>query len=368
MSVRPSSRAFSRRTRLAAGFVVLTVAVLPAASACKGGGSSASSSTSAGPGASGAGSSGGAQGGASSQPAPARSSAEPPIVAVTKAGALVQLDPATGAVRETLVSSGVTGDEVSVAANGTVYFATGSGCAGTIKSIPASGGTPTVVRSGWDPAISPDGTKLAYADQPGPGQTCPGWDTSTPGTVFRLGILALSGGATTKTIPQLPAGQQGLPGPVSHLSWAPDNQHLAVSIASVQDNEGWAVNIVDTASAQSYSGGPGVTPVPVTGDPTPQQSYLREGVYMPGGNLFVSRACCGGFPPHNTSRLMWEVAPDGMMTHQVAIGFPAMDHLSLDVSRDGNWLLYLGGNDLYVSPGGARPTQVGSGLIAAAWG
>ena len=369
MSVRPSSRAFSRRARLAAGIVVLSVAVLSVASGCKGGGSPASSSAPAGPGASGAGSSsGGAQGGPSSQPATAQSGAEPGIVAVTKAGALVDLDPATGAVRQTLVSSGVTGDEVSVASNGTVYFATGSGCTGTIKSVPASGGTPTVVGSGWDPAVSPDGTKLAYADQPGSDQTCPGWSTSTPGTAFRLGILALSGGATSKIIPQLPAAQQSLPGPISHLSWAPDNQHVAVSIASVQDNEGWAVNIVDTASAQSYMDGPGVTTVPVTGDPTPQQSYLREGVYMPGGNLFVSRACCGGFPPHDTSRLMWEVTPAGMMTHQVAIGFPAMDHLSLDVSSDGNWLLYLGGGDLYVSQGGARPTQVGTGLIAAAFG
>ena len=132
----PASRAFSRRARLAAGFVVLTVAVLPVASACKfGGGSSASSSASAGPGAGGAGSpSGGTQGGASSPPATAQSGAKPGIVAVTKAGALVQLDPATGATRETLVSSGVTGDEVSVASNGTVYFATGSGL---LRSAPS---------------------------------------------------------------------------------------------------------------------------------------------------------------------------------------------------------------------------------------
>jgi hypothetical protein len=370
MSVCSSSRAFSRRLRLSAGLVAATVAVVPALSAChgSGGGSSASSSAPAGSGAGGSGSSGGAQGGASSSPATAPAGTEPGIVAVTKAGALVQLDPATGAVRDTLVASGVTGDQVSVASNGTVYFATGSGCAGTIKSIPAGGGAPAVVGSGWDPAVSPDGSMLAYAAQPGANQTCPGWDTGTPGTAFRLGILALAGGATIKTIPQVPAGQQALPGPISHLSWAPDNQHVAVSIASVQDNEGWAVNIVDTKTAQSYLDGPGVSSVPVTGDPTPQQSYLREGVYMPGGNLFVSRACCGGFPPHNTSRLMWEVAPNGMMTHQVAIGFPAIDHVSLDVSSDGNWLLYLGGNDLYVSQGGARPSQVASGLIAAAWG
>jgi hypothetical protein len=363
MSLRSSSRALSRRARLTAGLAAVTVAVLSASACTALGGSSSSSSAPTAPGGSGASSGGGAP-----TPAPAQSGAEPGIVAVTKAGALVQLDPATGAVRNTLVSSGVTGDEISVSANGTVYFATGAGCSGTIKSIPVSGGTPTEIGPGWNPAVSPDGTKLAYADQPGPDQTCAGWNTSTPGTAFRLQVMALGGGAASKTIPQLPAAQQALPGPISHLSWAPDNQHIAVSIASVQDNEGWAVNIVDTASAQTYMDGPGVTSLPVTGDPTPQQSYLREGVYMPGGNLFVSRACCGGFPPRNTSRLMWEVTPDGMMTHQVAIGFPAMDHLSLDVSNDGNWLLYLGGNDLYVSQGGARPTQVGTGLIAAAWG
>src|SRR6266567_3754626 len=148
MSVRPSSRAFSRRARLAAGLVVLSVAVLSVASACRGGGSPASSSAPAGPGATGGSSGGGTQGGPSSPPATAQGGAEPGIVAVTKAGALVQLDPATGAVRDTLASSGVAGDQVSVASNGTVYFATSAGCAATIKSVPASGGTPTVVGSG----------------------------------------------------------------------------------------------------------------------------------------------------------------------------------------------------------------------------
>jgi len=108
--------------------------------------------------------------------------------------------------------------------------------------------------------------------------------------------------------------------------------------------------------------------VPVTGSPAPLQSYLREGVYMPNGDLFVSRACCGGFPMHNTSRLMWEVTVGGALVHQVAIGFPNLDHVSLDVSSDGNWLLYLAAHDLYVSAGGAAPRKITSGLIAAAWG
>src|SRR5689334_22113033 len=109
---------------------------------------------------------------------------------------------------------------------------------------------------------------------------------------------------------------------------------------------------------QHAAGGPGSVVGPCLGrgagrpgSPTPQQSYLREGVYMPDGGLFVSRACCGGDPPRNTSRLMWEVNADGLLTRQVAVGFATVDHTSLDVSADGRWLLYLAGNDLYVSPG-----------------
>jgi hypothetical protein len=223
-----------------------------------------------------------------------------------------------------------------------------------------------MVVAGRLPAISPDGTRLAYAVQPGLDQTCTGWDTGTPGTGFQLKIMTLSGGATTG-IPQLPASQPGIPAPLSHLSWAPDGQHLAVSIAAVQDNEGWAVNILDPGQATAYQSGPGVTPVPVTGSPTPQRSYLREGVYLPDGDLFVSRACCGGDPVVNTSRLMWEVQPGGTLVRQVAIGFASTDHVSLDASPDGDWLLYLGSNALFVSRGGAMPSQVTSGLIAAAW-
>jgi hypothetical protein len=56
-----------------------------------------------------------------------------------------------------------------------------------------------------------------------------------------------------------------------------------------------------------------------------------------------------------------------VLVHQVAIGFANLDHTSLDVSSDGQWLLYLAGNDLYVSAGGATPKELTGGLIAAAW-
>jgi hypothetical protein len=224
-----------------------------------------------------------------------------------------------------------------------------------------------MVAEGWDPAVSPDGSKLAYASQPSTAGGCPPITTNNPGTQFKLIVRTLSTGATV-AIPQLPVTQPGLFAPISHLSWAPDNTHLAVSIASVQDNEGWAVNLVDTTTAKSYLTGDGVNTVPVTGSPTAQQSYLREGIYLPNNELFVSRACCGGVPVRNTSRLMWEVHADGSLAHEVAIGYATLDHTSLAVSANGGWLLYLAGNDLYVSQGGARPSKLTDGLIAAAWG
>lgn len=66
---------------------------------------------------------------------------------------------------------------------------------------------------------------------------------------------------------------------------------------------------------------------------------------------------------------MWEVKSAGTLTRQVAIGYPALDHTSLAASPDGSWLLYLGGSDLYVSQGGAKPgSKLAIGLSAAPWG
>lgn len=347
------SPAAGLRGRACGVLAVLTAAVV--LTACSGGGTPAPAATRT-----------HTPGASPSATANAAAATPPAMVAVTSAGALVTLDPVTGTVRRTLVPSGVLGDEVSVAASGMVYFAVKDGCSATIEEIPVGGGTPAVITAGSLPAVSPDGTRLAYADQPFLTPSCQ-FNAGDMLSLYHLKIRTLSSGATV-SLPMVPASQfSGLPIPISHLSFAPDNQHLAVSIASAQDNEGWGVYIVDTASAQYYVTGPGTTLVPVTGQPTAQSSYLREGVYMPDGNLFVSRACCAGFPPHNTSRLMWEVNTSGVLVHQVAIGYPNLDHTSLDVSADGNWLLYLAGTTLYVSQGGATPKVLTTGLIAAAW-
>ncbi len=298
--------------------------------------------------------------------ASAAAATPPGMVGVTTAGALVVLNPTTGVITHTLVPSHVLGDEISVSSTGLVYFAAQSGCTEEIEAIPVAGGSVIDITPGSLPAVSPDGTKLAYADEPSMRPGC-AVNASDPVALFHLDIRTLSSGATVK-LPMLAAGQDsGLPYPISHLSWAADNDHLAVSISAPEDNEGWNLNMVDTSRAQYYLSGAGVTSVPATGSPTAQQSYLREGVYMPNGDLFVSRACCAGDPVHNTSRLMWEVTNAGTLVHQVAVGYVSLEHTSLDVSSDGGWLLYLAGNSLYVSQGGATPRELTAGLIAAAW-
>jgi hypothetical protein len=290
----------------------------------------------------------------------------PAIVAVTAKGALVTLDPATGTIARTLVPSHVLGDEISVSSTGMVYFAVRHGCSSEIEAIPDAGGAAAVIAAGSLPAVSPDGAKLAYANQPTLAMGCAPAQAD-PVPLYHLDIRTLSSGSTV-SLPMVPADQgSGLPAPISHLSWSRDNDHVAASTLSVQDNEGWALMIVDTSQARYYLSGPGTTNVPATGSPNPKGSYLREGVFMPDGNLFVSRACCAGLPVRNTSRLMWEVTPAGGFVHQVAIGYANLDHVSLDASADGSWLLYLAGRGLYVSHHGQTPRELTSGLIAAAW-
>ncbi len=278
----------------------------------------------------------------------------------------MKLDQTDGSIVATLVPGGVTGDEVSVSPDGsTVYFAQRSGCNSEIESVSSGGGTPTSIAPGELPAISPDGSKLAFASQPLLTPGCIPNQSNLAGD-FKLVIRTLSTG-TEQVLPLPPQVKHGgLFSPISHLSWGSDSVNLAVSTLAVQDNEGWGLYLVNTSIAHYYVlPGPGVTAVPVTGSPDAQRSYIREGIMLPDGNLFISRACCGGVPVHNTSRLMWEVSPAGTLVHQVAIGYPNLEHVSL--AADGTWLLYLAGHDLYVSQDGNTPSKLATGLIAASW-
>ena len=358
--------------RRGAALATLAVAAMLAAAGCS---SSNSSAPGAGqsPAPSGSGQAGNSSG-----------SAPPGIVAVTSSGALVVLNSSTGTTERTLVSSGVVGEELAVSPNGsTVYFTAGSGCSNEIESVPASGGTPTSIASGVLPAISPDGTKLAFAQEPWFVPTSCAASASLSPSAYVLAVRTLSTGSQSNIPMAASTPDAGLPIPILYLSWAPDNASVAVTMSGIQDNEGWLLNILSTTSAQYYLSGAGDTEVPVTGSPDASRSYYGEAAYLPDGNLFVNRDCCQGDDPVNPapadSNLMQEISTSGSLVHQVAIGIQNNEHTSLSVNPTGNWLLYISSSQtaispsnvpagtLYVSQGGAKPTALTTGMTAAAW-
>lgn len=362
----PAGGSRRRGTALA----TLAVAAVLAAAGCS---SSNSSAPSAGHGS--------APSGQASTPS---GSAPPGIVAVTSSGALVVLNSSTGTTERTLVSSGVVGEELAVSPHGsTVYFTAGSGCSNEIESVAVSGGSPTSIASGVLPAISPDGTKLAFAQEPWFVPTSCAASASLSPSGYVLAVRTISSGSQSNFPMAASTPEAGLPIPILYLSWAPDNASVAVTMSGIQDNEGWLLNILSTASAQYYLSGAGDTGVPVVGSPAASRSYYGEAAYLPDGNLFVNRDCCQGDDPVNPapagSNVMQEISTSGSLVHQVAIGIQDNEHTSLSVDPTGSWLLYISSSQtatspnnvpsgtLYVSQGGARPTTLTTGMMAAAW-
>jgi hypothetical protein len=292
------------------------------------------------------------------------------LMAVTTAGALVRLDPTTGHQLAILVPSGVVGDEVAVSHDGSdVYFEMDKGCDHQIWQVGINGGDPSVVApEGSHPAISPSGNLLAYAQQPlSFSAGCAPTGPDNGAGQWKLVVDNLST-HTEKDLPLAPAVvANGLPFSISHLSWSSTGSKLAVSIAAPEDNEGWALNIVDPAN-DSYYFGDAVPTVPVAGGVSPGRSYWREGVFQPDGDLFVVRQCCTGLPDAPTAVELDEVsATSGATLHTVATGLTGVGHTSLSVDRTGTWLLYLSGDAIEVSHGGTTPTELASGFVAAAW-
>jgi hypothetical protein len=314
-------------------------------------------------------------------------SAEPGIVAVTARGALVVLSSSTGAVIRTLVPGGTSGallgDEIAVSPDGsTVYFVGLQDCAPEIESVPADGGSPVDIAPGTYPAISPDGSRLAFADVAGPDPAladvgCPEPDVSQQ-LAQDYSLVVRTVGTSSQTVYPMAPDDTGQPADViTHLSWAPGGGQLVLSVTSGQvPDQDQQLLILDTATARYYTAGTGVTAVPVSGSPDTSGSYYDEGVYLPDGNLFVGRDCCDNnqIPPAG-SNLMQEVSPAGGLVRQVAATIQATLNSSVAADSTGSRLLYVSSAPsqsgpalvLYVSQGGATPEQIATGMAAAAW-
>lgn|SRR6266851_5464712 len=282
------------------------------------------------------------------------------LIAVTSGGNVETLDPSTGQAVATL-ASGAVGDQVAVTPDGDrAYFETTSGCSHQILSVPTSGGSPTLVAAGSHPALSPDGSKLAYAVEP-LGNGCPA--TTNIATQYFVVVQPLGGANPTiyPLHPSLVSAKQTRT--VNHLSWAPDNRRLLISIDGGSDDKQWNAYVMDTTTDHYYQ------PASGTGVPVERGGayYYRQAVFLPDGNLFANIVCCSGTKKPSTT-ILADVDLNATMLHQISSGLTDRDHTSLDADPGGHWVLYLAGSDLLVSADASTPIILSTaGFVAADW-
>ncbi len=149
--------------------------------------------------------------------------AVPSPVALTAAGELAELDPVTGAAVRTIASDPEWSGRVALSPDRTYAYVTALGDpadsqAPEVQRVTlANGAVTTVASPGQDPAVSPDGTSLAYVAVDSSG-------------VASLEIMDLATGAVITVAPdQGPRAERVLVNP----TWTPDSSAIVVG-------QGWA--------------------------------------------------------------------------------------------------------------------------------
>ena len=272
-------------------------------------------------------------------------------VAITDDNRVVVVDTRTGAeVRELFRGSPPdpkdpgTGDlgGLSVSADGaTVWFhRSGHGCAnaGTIYRVPVGGGEAEAVAEGEVPAISADGSQLAYADRRGADE-CAGTlvvrDVETGGvTEWRQG------------------GDDANPWAISAIAWAPDGRSLAIEMGS--DASG--IGILDLTVDESLDD---LSGLPV-GGPNGAPAWSPDGQ-----DLYATTWCCGDFSFDPASAQIVRVhLADGAVEE---VARPGAYVEALDVDASGRWLLYVADGQLFALDADGTATPLGRGYTDAPW-
>jgi hypothetical protein len=183
------------------------------------------------------------------------------------------------------------------------YFSilTGDETPPALGQIDLATGTTHHVASGLDPAVSPDGTKLAFiatAEAPSGGSYTP------------IGLAILDLAASTSRVlaaPAPPAGSHRVYWPAGPLNWSPDGTKVAVYA-------GDQIRIVDVATAQDlgsqptvpgdvpnhpiskrvYPSAPPSGTTTVTPPPAPTTATSQAPVYLDANTLVAVYDCCIG--------------------------------------------------------------------------
>src|SRR5207244_437547 len=114
-------------------------------------------------------------------------------------------------------------------------------------------------------------------------------------TLYYVVVQPLPGGTPSvfSLPPSLVTARQ--PRTVDHLSWAPDNRRLVVSIGGGADDKQWDAFVMDTTTDHYYA------PESGTGVPVVRGGgyYYRQAVFAPDGNPFGTVACSSGARARN---------------------------------------------------------------------
>jgi hypothetical protein len=200
-----------------------------------------------------------------------------------------------------------------------------------IERVSLEGGSPVFVADGVEPAVSPDGTELAYIQESsGRCQAlapCPPVDVNLPVIVRNL---------TTGSEHRLPASHS--PG-VSGLSWSDDDVHLAIS-----DGNGFWVE--DTSATAAATSEVSIFP-PANSNP----SYWSDAVYRGSSGSIGAVAFC---PETVSCDQTTEVLSIDPTTQQATL----LAHLnfgtrSLSFDSTGQTFAYIG-----LAPGTALPSPL----------
>jgi hypothetical protein len=231
---------------------------------------------------------------------------------LASANAIELVSPTTGTVIRTVpipdtyqlaLDASVPDSQMAVSPDGKTAYVTVTNGPGSfdvnpspleILAVPLDGGKPTVaVTDAVDPAVSPDGDRLAYLE-----------DTLPPeGTVLQQSsetVMVLNFKSKTHEAFDLRAAYAEANGPVAvnGLSWSPSGATLAVSVVEFADVYGSfdSVGLLDPAAALSPEGNPkqlhvrGITLIPPTRAPSQFHFGFQSAAYMTNGEVALINA------------------------------------------------------------------------------